>query len=97
MRPLVIGLAAIGMSGCTTAASGPPWQKQGADEQTNTTDTSTCHDVARAEAGQRYPYQIGSPAPFGVPSAQQSDALSRSTFEAERFEACMQGRGYSRR
>jgi hypothetical protein len=95
MRLLTIVGAVVGMSGCTTSVSGS-WQKQSADQQTTTGDTSTCHDVARAEALQQNPYQAGSPVPFGMPSARQSDDLSRSTFEAERFEACMQGLGYHR-
>ena len=69
----------------------------GADEQTVTRDISSCQDVARAEALQQKPFQSGSPAPFGMPSVRQSDDLSRSTYEAERFEACMQGPGYRRR
>ena len=83
------------MSGCTSASNS--WQKQGADQQTVTRDLSNCHDVARSEARQQYPYQAGrTPAPFGMPSATQSDDLSRSTFEAQRFEACMQALGYHR-
>jgi len=94
MRPLATVVAVVGMIGCTTSAGS--WQKQGADEQTVTRDISSCQDVARAEALQQKPFQSGSPAPFGMPSARQSDDLSRSTYEAERFEACMQGRGYHR-
>jgi hypothetical protein len=83
------------MSACTSASNA--WQKHGADQQTVTRDLSNCHDIARSEARQKYPYQAGRvPAPFGMPSATESDDLSRSTYDAERFEACMQGLGYRR-
>ena len=97
MRPLATVVAVVGMIGCTTSAPGT-WQKQGADEQAVARDISECHNVARAESLQQKPFQTaGSPTPFGMPSARQSDDLSRSTYEAERFQVCMQERGYSRR
>ena len=96
MRPLALVVAILGIAGCNISAAGS-WQKQGADDATIARDMSACRDVARGEASQRNPYQLGSPVPFGMPSVQQSDALSRTTYEAERLEACMQGRGYSRR
>ena len=93
MRLLAIPIAVVGMSAC---APTQVWQMPGADQQTVNRDVSICHAVAQGEATQRYPYQIGSPAPFGVPSAAQRDDLGRSVFEAERFDACMQGLGYHR-
>ncbi len=96
MHLLGIMAAVLALSACTGWASSS-WQKQGAEPQTVTRDTANCHDVARGEAWQRYPYQSGrSPAVFGVPSATQSDDLSRSAYEAERFDACMAGLGYQR-
>ena len=97
MRPLATVVAIVGIIGCTTSAPST-WQKQGADEQAVTRDISECHNVARAEALQQKPFRAaGTATPFGMPSARQSDDLSRSTYEAERFQVCMQERGYSRR
>ena len=92
---LVLAIAVIAVSGCRAAMVGQ-WQKPGADGQTTTRDASTCRDTARAEASQRLPDRVGAPAPFGVPSAHQRDDLSRSSFEASRFEDCMQRLGYRR-
>jgi hypothetical protein len=92
---LAVLVAVVAMSGCNTSAL-DSWQKQGADQQTVSRDTSTCHDVARAEALQRKPFQPGSLAPFGMPSTQQSDDLGRSSYDAEQFEACIKKLGYHR-
>jgi hypothetical protein len=95
MRLLAIVIALIAGSACTASVQGS-WQKPGADGQMTGRDTSTCRDIARGEAAQKYPDRAGSPAPFGVPSAQQRDDLSRTTYEVSRFESCMQDLGYRR-
>ncbi len=96
MRLLAIPIAVVGVSACSAPASGV-WQKSGVDEQTTNRDASTCRAVAQGEAVQRYPYDLGPPAPFGMPSGQQRNDFSRATYEAARFDSCMQGLGYLRR
>jgi hypothetical protein len=96
MRLLAIPIAVVGVSACSAPAS-MAWQKAGADDQTINRDASTCRALALGEAAQRYPYELGPPSPFGVPSGQQRNDFSKSTYEAARFESCMHGLGYHHR
>jgi hypothetical protein len=81
-----------------TAPSRGPWQKPGASEATVATDTAQCRALAQREAVRDYPYGSSNPAlgGAGMVTAQQQANLDRSSAEIEKFNDCMQARGYTR-
>lgn len=81
-----------------TCAAPDQWKKPGADDAAMAKDTADCHTTAREEALRRYPYGFSSPTfgASGMVASQQRDDTNRSIVETASFNACMQGKGYTR-
>jgi hypothetical protein len=99
MIRMTIILALLLEAACTTPApSRGPWQKPGASEATTATDTAQCRALAQQEAVRDYPYGASIPTlgGAGMIAAQQQADLNRTSAEIEKFNDCMQARGYTR-
>lgn len=94
--PSVLALA-LALAACASGGPGP-WTMAGSDDATTTRDNADCHAAARQEALRRYPYGYGvqTAGPAAMAISQQHEETSRSLAEAEAFDRCMRGRGYTR-
>jgi hypothetical protein len=98
MRTTIILALLLGAACTTSAPSRGSWQKPGASEATVATDTAQCRALAQQAAARDYPYGSSNPTlgGAGMIAAQQQANLDRSSAEIERFNDCMQARGYTR-
>jgi hypothetical protein len=98
MRTTIILALLLGAACTTSAPTRGSWQKPGASEAMVATDTAQCRSLAQQAAARDYPYGSSNPAlgGAGMIAAQQQASLDRSSAEIERFNDCMQARGYTR-
>lgn len=93
---LLLGIAACAPT-APTAPSRGAWQKPGASEATVAADTEQCRSLAQQAAARDYPYgTTSSPMLSGMVAAHQKTDRDRASAEIEKFNDCMQARGYTR-